>query len=276
MQLGQGQRRAPASICEPSHMRTNPEVGLRFSLGVALLAAAWICAQAIASDALFAQLGYAMHAMTLFAIFLLVSGIAVAMLFRHFARVRRDLMEGRDVLARWTIDAATWSRFVKPAQGMERGEKLGLLLTMYGMIVLVCGGLAIAVPDDAHIFGGIALGIAALVTAGFLLGQRVYATQLQYRGGEVVIGTRGLLVNGVLHVWGAWLSWLEGARVREQPPMMLEISYAFWARYGPQSVAVRIPVSASDLERARVAEAGLNAAAGLRQSARRKRVDARA
>lgn len=242
-------------------MRSDPRIGMMIAFAVAVLSAGWIAAQAIVSDQLFAQLGYGMHALTFVSIFLLVAGVVVALLFRCFASVRQELLDGTNVIARWTVDADTWSQFAKPAAQMERGEKQALLLTMYALIALVCGGLALAVTDDAAIFGWIAVGIAVIVTAGFLAGQRSFTGQLEYRGGDVIVGRRGALVNGVLHVWDAWLSWLEGAAVSERKPAMLCISYGYWARYGPQSVTVRIPFAPQQASLAMAVRAALAAVA---------------
>lgn len=238
-------------------MRSDPRIGMMVAIAVAALSAGWLTALAIASDWLFARLSYAMHAITFFSIFSLSAGVAVALLFGRFARVRQELLDGSNVIARWTVDADTWSRFAKPARQMEHGEKQALLLTMYILIALVCGGLALSVPDDAAIFGWIAVGIALMVTAAFLAGQRSFSGQLVYRGGDVIIGRRGVLVNGVLHVWAVWLSWLEGAAVSERRPAMLCISYGYWARYGPQSVTVRIPFAPEQASLAMKARAEL-------------------
>lgn len=227
------------------------------AFAIAALSASWIAAQATISDQLFARLGYGMHALTFFSIFFFFAGVAVALLFRRFARVRQELLDGTNVIARWTVNADTWSLFVKPAAQMERGEKQALLLTMYALIAVICGGLALAVPNDAVVFGWIAGGIAIIVTAGFLAGQRSFKGQLEYRGGDVIVGRRGVLVNGVLHVWDAWLSWLEGAVVSERKPAMLCISYGYWARYGPQSVTVQIPFSPEQASLAMGARAAL-------------------
>lgn len=251
-------------------MRTDPKAGMIAAFLVVALSAAWFSAQSFASEELFALFGFAMHAITFVCIFLFVAGLAVALLFRRFASVRQDLLDGRDVIARWNVDAATWSRFAAPAAGLERGEKQALLLTMYAFIALICGGLALTVTEDAAIFGGIGVGIAAIVTVAFLAGQKMYAKQLDYRGGEVVVGTRGVLVNGVLHVWDAWLSWLEGARLIARPYPMLSITYAYWARSGPQFVTVRVPFVPADATLAHDAEAALTAVAGGRSRSNAK------
>jgi hypothetical protein len=87
----------------------------------------------------------------------------------------------------------------------------------------------------------------------------------------VIVGRRGLVVNGVLHVWDTWLSWLEGARVIEAAVPMLQIEYAYWARYGPQSNTVRLPIGPADMQTAVHLADSLNALASAGSPRRRHR-----
>lgn len=251
-------------------MRSDPRIGYWISLAIAGVCAIWLLALQGYSDWLYDRLGSGTHAVTFLAIFLLLAGSLVSRLFSSFLTVRNDLRSGRDVLGRWQVDQATWRKFAGPAAAVERKDKLSLLGLMYIFVVLVCGGLALAVPQDAHIFGYIALGIAALVTFAFLLGTRVYTSQLCYRTGEIIVGSRGVSVDGVLHAWDNWLSWPEGAEVIERPVPMLLVGYGYWARYGPQQVSVRMPVMARDLDIAHKAAEQLNALACFGKKRRRK------
>ncbi len=240
-------------------MRSDPRIGYWISLGIAGLSGLWLLSLFFVSDELYDRLGMNMHAITFLAIFLLLTGWLVSRLFASFVRIRSELHSGRGVLGRWHVDRQTWRKFAGPAQAMERKDKLALLGMLYVFIVLICGGLALSVPRDAHIFGYIGLGIAALVTGAFLLGTHIYASQLQYRTGEVIVGRRGVSVDGVLHAWDNWLSWPEGGEVIERPVPMLVVGYGFWTRYGPQHVAVRMPLMSSDLDMAREVAAKVTA-----------------
>jgi hypothetical protein len=242
-------------------MRSDPRIGYWVSLAIAGLSGLWLLSLYGFSDELYERLGSNMHAITFLAIFLLLTGWLVSRLFASFVRIRSELHGGRGVLGRWHVDRATWHKFAGPAETMERKDKLALLGLLYFFIALVCGGLALSVPRDAHIFGYIALGMAVLVTGAFLLGTHIYASQLQYRTGEIIVGRRGVSVDGVLHAWDNWLSWPEGAEVIERPVPMLVVGYGYWTRYGPQHVSVRMPVMAGDLAMAREVKAKVNALA---------------
>lgn len=232
-------------------MRSNPLIGAWISFGVAATAAVWLVLQWVVRDDLFAALGYAMHAITLLAVFALIAGLAVALLFRRFARVRADLLAGRNVIARWTVAAAEFEAFAARAVAADRADKLGALALVVGLVLLIFGAFALFDPEAAPAMLGMAGVIALLMAGAYLLGGRVMRRQLEPASREVIVGTDGLMLNGVLHVWSAMLTWLAGVDLDQGPPATLEVSYAYLARFGPQYVTVMLPVPQSALPLAR-------------------------
>lgn len=243
-------------------MLSDPRIGLIVSLLVALLAGGWLMAQGLFSDSLFEGLGYARHAITLLAIFLLLGGVAVALLFRRFHRVRTDLLEGRNVIARWTVDPQSFRAFATVADERDRQDKQGALLMVLGFIVVIFGAFAVFDREAAPAMLSVAAAVGVAVVLAFLFGNRVRRKQLKPRSGDIIVGTDGVLVNGVLHVWGVFLTWLRGATLEPGPPAILTINYAFLTRYGVQEVGVMLPVPADATAAAERAERQLNAAAG--------------
>lgn len=251
-------------------MLSDPRIGLAASLIVAVLSAGWLAAQWLMSDALFEALGYAEHAITFLAIFLLLCGIAVALLFARLVRVKADLLAGRNVIARWSVDPQSFRVFAVVAEKREREEKRGALFLVLFFVVVIFGAFALFDLEAAPFMLSIAAAVAVAVVLAFLFGNRVRRKQLEPRSGEIIVGTDGVLVNGVLHVWHAFLTWLRGASLEPGPPAILTIAYAFLARYGMQEVAVMLPVPADAAPQAERAEQQLNNAAGIRLFGRRK------
>ena len=221
-------------------MLFDPRRGIVISLLVVAASAVWFAAIWIDASAIFRRLGYAMHAGTLLAIFALLAGLAVAGLFLRFHRVRTELLEGRRVLARWRIDERAFKAFVPGALEADRRDKMQALVTVGLFTLAIFGGFALFDREAAFAMLSIAAAFLILMLVAFLLGQRVVASQLVYRGGEAIVGERGLLFNGVLHVWSAPLTWLTGARASADG-RTLEVDYAFLSRMGAQTVAVVIP-----------------------------------
>jgi hypothetical protein len=116
----------------------------------------------------------------------------------------------------------------------------------------------------------VAAAVALAVVLAFLFGNRVRRKQLEPRSGDIIVGTDGVLVNGVLHVWSAFLTWLRGATLEPGPPAILTIDYAFLARYGVQEVGVMLPVPPGAEREAENAVRQLNEAAGVKLPRRRR------
>ena len=116
----------------------------------------------------------------------------------------------------------------------------------------------------------VAVFVALIVGIAYLFGQGITRKQLQWRSGEVIVGERGLILNGVLHCWGIPFSWLSSAALDEGRGI-LTVMYAFLSRYGPQYVTVDLPVTAETMDMARIAEQRLLAIAGKRKRPRRPR-----
>ena len=241
-------------------MRFDPLRGLFAALLVSGSSLVWFAALWLDEDALFRRLSYAMHAVTLLAIFALIAGLAVAGLFLRFHHVRRELLEGRRVLARWRVDEATFSRFVPKARDADRADKRQTLAAVAFFVVVIFGAFALFDHDAAPFMLSMAGAVMITMLLAYWLGQRAIAAQLVYRDGEAIVGERGLLFNGVLHVWGAPLSWLTGARF-SRDGRMLEVGYAFLSRIGAQGVSVLLPVPPDARAEAEKAEEGLDALA---------------
>jgi hypothetical protein len=228
-------------------MLSDPRIGFGAALAVAAVSALWLMGQALDSELLWPTLGYAMHAVTLLAIFLLVVSGPAAFLFYQYAAVRADLLAGRDVIAHWQVDPKMFRTFGKAEAARDLAEKRSALYLILVFMVVIFGGFALFDPAAAGGMFAIGGGVALAILLAFWLGNRVARKHAQLRSGEIVVGRRGLLVNDVLHVWGTFLSWLSDVSLHRGPHPALAISYAFVARYGPQQVTVTLPFSSDQL-----------------------------
>mgnify|MGYP001342108789 CR=1 FL=1 len=225
--------------------------------------------------------------------------LAAGGVFHRLATVKAELLAGNRVLARWSVDRATFERFVPLALADDRADKRQALVTVWFFLAVIFGGFAIYDPEVAVPMMSVAAFVAAIVeraaawgitrrgsptevaeqadvvsvhlalndeTRG-LLGADFFAAM---RDGVVIVGERGLLLNGVLHCWGIPFSWLSNAALDESKPD-LTVMYAYLSRYGPQFVTVTLPVSAATLDQARIAEQRLLALAGKVRRARSPR-----
>jgi hypothetical protein len=228
-------------------MLSDPRIGFGISLGVAAVSLLWLIGQLLDSGLLWPMLGYGMHAVTLLAIFALAASGPAAFLFLQYATVRADLLAGRNVIARWHIDPKLFRAFSKAEAARDLGEKRSALYLILVFMGLIFGAFALFDPEAAG--GMLAIGgiVNLAILVAFWLGNRVARKHARLRSGEIIVGRRGLLVNGVLHVWGSFLTWFSGVSLHRGSHPALTISYRFLARYGPQQVTVVLPVSAGQL-----------------------------
>jgi hypothetical protein len=119
---------------------------------------------------------------------------------------------------------------------------------MFSLIAVVFGVIALLDPENAPAMVAVGTGMALVLTIAFWLGSRIRKHQFEMRSGEIIVGTGGLLVNGVLHVWSAFLSWLAGAEIEKGPPPILTITYGVWGAYGPQFPAVMLPIGPGQMD----------------------------
>ena len=246
-------------------MLNDPRFGLVGSLIVAGLGGLWFIALGLAGAAIWERLGYSQHAITFFSIFLTPTGIAVSFLFRRYARVKADLIAGRDVLARWSVDPREFAAFGPRADARDHAEKRSALTFILVLLALAFGAFAIYDIEAAPMMLSIGSVVAFLIILAYLWSNRTRRKHLIFRTGEVIIGRRGLLVNGVLHVWGGLLSWLSAASLEDGKPPMLTITYAYLARYGAQYVNVLVPVPGDCIALAAEAARELNGSSGGRK-----------
>lgn len=242
-------------------MSSDPRRAVFVALLIAAICLLWFAVLGVADDVLAARLGMNRHAITFLAgTFALFAGVA-ALIFGRFAAVRDELLAGRRVLGRWSVDAATWAAFAPVALADDAADKRRALAVVLFFVLVCFGGFALADPDVARAMASVGIGVAALMIAAFALGARTQAAQWRRRTGEVIVGERGLLRDGVLHVWAVPLSSLVGARMQERP-LGLVVVYGWWSRAGRQEVAVALPVTRDGLPAARAAAAGLREIAG--------------
>lgn len=241
-------------------MVTDPRIGLAVSLGISAAATVWLAIQFVFDAELAAALGMTRHFVTYLAIVVLLSALAAALVFAQFHRVRSDLLAGRNVLAEWSVDAATFTRSAAAAEREDQKEKRGALILILAFTAVIFGGFAAFDPEAAPAMLGGGVAFSVVIVMAFLYGARVRRIQMLVRSDRMVVGRSGLMMNGILHVWAVPLTWLVGAELADRPPATLSVTYAVWGRFGPSSQTVVLPVPAQALALAQRAAPELNAA----------------
>ena len=222
-------------------MSSDPRRGLFAALAVMAFCLAWLVAAAFHEAPLREALGMNRHAVTFFVIVALVFAAAAAFVFARFAAVRAELLAGRRVLGRWCVDPRTWDTVARETLATDDREKRYALAIVLLLLVVVFAGFGVADPEAALGMMIVALVVAVAVVVAFLVDRRVRRSQARFRDGTVIVGERGLMSNGVLHVWALPANRLRGAELRPRPPALI-VAYAWFGRSGWQEASVDLPV----------------------------------
>ncbi|NLH79867.1 MAG: hypothetical protein GX458_03355 [Phyllobacteriaceae bacterium] len=242
-------------------MSSDPRRAFLVALLIAASCLPWFAALAVADDALAERFGMNRHAITFLAGTVALFALVAALVFARLAAVRDELLAGRRVIGRWSVDAATWAAFAPSALADDAADRRTALVVVLFFVVVCFGGFALADPEAAPAMASVGGIVAVAMIAAFAFGRRTQASQWRRRTGEVIVGERGLLRDGVLHVWAVPLSRLIGARMQERP-LGLVVTYGWWSRAGWQAVSVALPVPRDGLATARATATRLDEIAG--------------
>ncbi len=194
------------------------------------------------------------------ALLVLFGIIAISVVGWH-AWVIAHILDGRDRLARWSYDPLLWQRFIREDLALRKEASKGLLWMVVVISVVVVGVFALA-AEDMQAMGFAALVVVAtlgLATAAAFGGQRAMRRRYSVAHPELMIGRRGLWLNGITHVWRGFSARLEGVEVGTREGLgLLCIRYSVLQSSGPRSLmfyrreeTVCVPIPQGRLDEAR-------------------------
>lgn len=229
-------------------MRLNPRIGQAVCLILAALAACWLATDWLADQFLAQKMGMARHALTYLALIVLFSALVVAVMFRNLARLRENLQAGYGVIAAWRIDEPAWTAVAQRAVADEQREKRIVLRTVWICIALIFTAFALLDQKAAPVMLGIGFLLLLVMGVAYLAGMWLSGRRSTFAGGTVVIGYKGLLMNGVLHCWDNWRARLVSVSLnRLEKPAQLHIIYRQRMRSTEEEVRLLVPVGPDDL-----------------------------
>ncbi len=217
--------------------------GERVCWYLTLVGAGMTVAPFVADEAL-TPMGSGRFAMAFFGLIVGLSCFICAFFFRSRNRVKRHLLAGRDMLARWTYSETEWRAFAGEETSRQASSKRGLLGFTAGFMVLVTLG-SIVRDRKSGVFIGAVLFVTWILC--WLVARASVRSQGRHEKGptpEVRIGRDGLLIGEELHDWRGWGASLEACEWHDGPPPVLEFSYAMISGNATvrRTETVRVPV----------------------------------
>lgn len=271
-------RRCPADRCVVSSAHERPRVpreGLGVTGGMGMTTRRNPEMGGVAAGAAMAVAGLAMillpplagidgmdggFALQFGGLFLLLCGLVTAAIFGWRAARYQAMVSGLEVLARWTYDRFQVQAQVQRELGERKAHNRRLLLVMAFFIVactvlFTVVGVVSGEGENMPLFVAIMAGVLAVLTAFALGAPRLTARRALRRGGEAIIATNGLVLNGQLHTWQPPLAGLDGVEwVQDEEGTRLAfhlqtLSGVGWTHHEPYVVEVPVPPGEEDTAR---------------------------
>ena len=181
------------------------------------------------------------YALSFIALFLFLSSVVVAFIFRSRARKMDKLIWGEEIISSWTLDDDARRAFADHLFTSEKGKNNGLFIVITLIMVLFFGLFILFMEEGRWMMFLFFLVIMTLI-ALFAFGMPYYYRFRNNRGdGYVVIGRKYAYVNGFFHNWDFPLSGLKEVKVIQKPYYGILLRYYYYDRTLRNEEVLTIP-----------------------------------
>lgn len=185
---------------------------------------------------------YEAFALSFIAIFLVISFVVIALVFRNRAKKMRRLLDGGALIDKWTLDKQQLAEFVNTLY-KERREKSKALIVVIGILfVIVTIPFLFILEDEIGLFLLIIGSAFAIILFSSIFFPWYYKVRNLKGDGQVLIGAKYIYINGFFHNWDYPLSGLNKIKTIKKPFHGIHLSYYYTDRTLRHSHEIKIPV----------------------------------
>ncbi|HOO32435.1 MAG TPA: hypothetical protein PK466_03805 [Thermotogota bacterium] len=208
------------------------------SLILALLFLAIILFSILSPD----TMGEMMPPVFFMSVFLGISCLVVAIMFRKRSRLIEQAMDQKDYIVRWTFSPSEWERYINYEYAERMAMRKGAFIFL-GILIVIIFTIFILCIDEAQLTMFFAmLGLLGILSFfAFILPWLAKITG-KAKEAEVLILKEGILLDQQFHSWNYFSSDLISAEIAEKPFRHLELVYTFVSRNGKEAYPLFIPV----------------------------------
>jgi hypothetical protein len=192
--------------------------------------------------------------------FVLTAGVTTLLLYLRRRKVLKRMDDSREVLARWTYDAATWRDIQK--EELDSNKGMPVFGAVIGGIFLVIGLVFfLSDPDEMGIMLAIMAGVGLLIAFVAWLATRLKNRAILKDPGEVIIAHGGVYYQGQLTDWNNVTSWFDLAKLEKKDghtDLVMTYRYLAGRRGQIHSSQVSLPVPPGKEQEAQFAADRLN------------------
>jgi len=188
-------------------------------------------------------------ALSFISMWLFISSLVIAWMFRGRAEKLQSLISGESLLANWDLDIDMKKEYVNYFFTEEKSKNFAIFSVISIMFVLVFG-IFILVIDDGKLFMFIAMISFILFIASFAFGMPYYYRNSNMKGdGKILIGAKYAYINGYFHNWDYPLSGLSKIKIIKKPFYGIKLTYYYTDGTLRHSEEIYIPANKDiDLE----------------------------
>ncbi len=178
--------------------------------------------------------------------FLAATGIAVALLFYHRARVMDSILKGTRLLAHWVYSPEDSEASAQREYADYQERNRAMFIVIGGMLIIAALICIIFLGE-----GGLITGIFLLAFTGFLFivsrGVPVIVLKQALKGPkEAYIAEDGIIYRGEVYPFRSFLMKMKEVTLKEgsagNPPLLVfSFSQLIWIIYSPFDIAIPVP-----------------------------------
>ena len=183
------------------------------------------------------------YAVTLIALFVFLSLLVVAFIFRGRGKKMDKLISGEELIAAWRLNDEKKETYVNHLFLSEKEKNRGIFILITLFMVLSFGLLILFMKENRWPMFLFFVGIMSFI-ALFAFGMPYYYRFRNGRGdGYVLIGRKYVYVNGFFHNWDFPLSGLVKAKAIQKPFYGLLLHYYYYDRTPRNEEVLQIPAN---------------------------------
>ncbi|MHB0857668.1 MAG: hypothetical protein ACYC5M_08870 [Anaerolineae bacterium] len=190
------------------------------------------------------------YALSFVGVFVALSGLVVALIFRKRAGQLERIIEQAEYLAHWRCEPVEWRCFVAEEYERQMAANRAMWLLVAGVSAVVSLVFVLADREHGWIVLAVLVGLLALLAGVAYLVPSLTRARNQGRPGEVWLAKTGVVLNGSFTSWAVFGARLEATSWHAGPGAYVQFDISYPSRYGRQTSSVRAPVPSGHEEEA--------------------------
>lgn len=174
----------------------------------------------------------------------LTSLVFIRVTYRNSKLIDRALKR-KELVVHWKYTKKEWEDYIEHEYNYRSGEKQLIAIFLSAFTILIFGLFILFIPEGKLAMFFVMLGLIAMYAfLGYILPPLLHMIRKQK--GEVIILTKGVLLNKTFHTWDMLLSKLGKVTIEQNPYHHISLTYKFVDRTGPRQYTIHIPIPKSN------------------------------